>query len=692
MLRRYLPELAVFSISLGLYLATLAPTVTGEDSGELITAAYGWGVAHPPGYPLWTMLAGVFVKIIPFASAAYRVNLLSAVLAASAAVVVCRILRRFFQVPAGIAVAGALCMAIGRHLWSQAVIAEVYTLHIFLFCLILYFLLAWLQNTRPLYLYGLSFFTGLALCNHHLTLLLGPVLLLTVLFTKARTFIQIKTVLLCILFLGLGLLPYLYIPLAARRAPAINWGEPDNAERLWRHVARKQYGDDAMHAPRSFRRFGQHARTLGQWNIEQYSWAAVPFILLGLMRQLRRRRRVGLVLLGLFLMHTLVLGEILNFTQQRQDLWCTRVFILPAYVITALWLTLGGQTIYDALSRWFKHVWFMKYFGHVVVLTVFGIALYNNYASNNLRHYYYAADHARNILNTLEDQALILPSGDHNTFPLLYLHYVENQRPDIIIADKYGYIEYDLYKDMPDAPRRIRTLRQREEIEAYLIQHSGRPVYYTVKPTLRLLPDYHVVDVGMLFRVCPPETEQASFDIPIYKYRNTETDPARDNAADIILSDYNFYLASLALHEKQTAQALDYIEQAAILSEGLKEEMNNLATLLMEFHMPERAIPFYEEAARLDENYLTPRWNLMHLFKAQGDIVHAIQVLNDLARLDEEDFRVFGELGFLLYQHGDTELAIKNWGKSLSLNPDQPQIIAALAQIAPRPRQPQQKI
>lgn len=49
--------LGVFFGSLGLYLFTLAPTVTGEDSGEFIAAAYGHGVAHPPGYPLWTLLA-----------------------------------------------------------------------------------------------------------------------------------------------------------------------------------------------------------------------------------------------------------------------------------------------------------------------------------------------------------------------------------------------------------------------------------------------------------------------------------------------------------------------------------------------------------------------------------------------------------------------------------------------------------
>ncbi|MFN7971300.1 MAG: DUF2723 domain-containing protein [Acidobacteriota bacterium] len=52
--------LACLLTSLIVYSRTLAPTVTVEDSGELIAAAVTLGVPHPPGYPLWTILAHVF--------------------------------------------------------------------------------------------------------------------------------------------------------------------------------------------------------------------------------------------------------------------------------------------------------------------------------------------------------------------------------------------------------------------------------------------------------------------------------------------------------------------------------------------------------------------------------------------------------------------------------------------------------
>src|SRR5712691_76170 len=73
----------VFLVTLGVYIATLAPTVTLVDSGELIVAARFLGVAHPPGFPLYVMLAHL-ASLVPWGSVALRVNLASALFAALA--------------------------------------------------------------------------------------------------------------------------------------------------------------------------------------------------------------------------------------------------------------------------------------------------------------------------------------------------------------------------------------------------------------------------------------------------------------------------------------------------------------------------------------------------------------------------------------------------------------------------------
>src|ERR1041384_6786934 len=63
----------VFLLALILYSWTLAPTVTLTDSGELIVVARGLGIAHPPGVPLWIILAHL-ASLVPFGNIAQRLH------------------------------------------------------------------------------------------------------------------------------------------------------------------------------------------------------------------------------------------------------------------------------------------------------------------------------------------------------------------------------------------------------------------------------------------------------------------------------------------------------------------------------------------------------------------------------------------------------------------------------------------
>ena len=70
---------------LACYLLTLAPGVTFWDAGEFITAAWTFGIPHPPGTPLYVALGHVWVLLLaPLLGAARAMNLLSAVATAAA--------------------------------------------------------------------------------------------------------------------------------------------------------------------------------------------------------------------------------------------------------------------------------------------------------------------------------------------------------------------------------------------------------------------------------------------------------------------------------------------------------------------------------------------------------------------------------------------------------------------------------
>ena len=76
--------LAVFIISLTVYIITIAPTVSFWDSGEFISCSYVMGIPHPPGAPFY-LIVGRFFTLFPFFNVAVRVNFISAL---SSAIVV----------------------------------------------------------------------------------------------------------------------------------------------------------------------------------------------------------------------------------------------------------------------------------------------------------------------------------------------------------------------------------------------------------------------------------------------------------------------------------------------------------------------------------------------------------------------------------------------------------------------------
>ena len=84
----------------------IGPTITGDDSGELVSAAYTLGIAHPPGYPLWCMLGKLFTIIVPYGSIAWRVGFMSAFFGATTAALLCLIVIRLSKSPIAGAIAG----------------------------------------------------------------------------------------------------------------------------------------------------------------------------------------------------------------------------------------------------------------------------------------------------------------------------------------------------------------------------------------------------------------------------------------------------------------------------------------------------------------------------------------------------------------------------------------------------------
>ena len=177
MLKRTAFIIAVFSFIV--YFLTLPPTVTSYgDSSEMIVSAYNLTAAHPPGYPLYTLIGKLFT-LLPINSVAWRVHLSSAVFGSLTVGFVYRTLVLLTKNQLSSLLA-TLILAFAHSFWLYNITAEVFALNNLLAILTIYSTLKWQEAVtryRPRaakYLYLASLFLGLGLSNHFSIILVVP--------------------------------------------------------------------------------------------------------------------------------------------------------------------------------------------------------------------------------------------------------------------------------------------------------------------------------------------------------------------------------------------------------------------------------------------------------------------------------------------------------------------------------------
>ncbi len=187
----------VFVVVLAGYVWTLAPTVTFWDAGELIATSKILGIPHPPGTPLFVLIANVWGMIFPLGEFAFRTNFMTAVFSAAAAaflfLIVAAALRgwverspamdaaahdRLFVV--GGAAAAAVMSGFTFTVWQNSIETEVYMVATFSIAAICW--LGWLWRKHrgdaraPHLLLVIVYLLAVSIGNHLLTLLAGPAL------------------------------------------------------------------------------------------------------------------------------------------------------------------------------------------------------------------------------------------------------------------------------------------------------------------------------------------------------------------------------------------------------------------------------------------------------------------------------------------------------------------------------------
>jgi hypothetical protein len=198
----YLWALGTSVIVFLIYFLTLAPTTAFWDTSEYIAAAKVLGIPHPPGNPLFVIVAHVFGLLPLAASYAVRINLFAAVTSAAAAglwfLVAERWLRGFVPhrwARFGAAFGGILVSATSWTVWNQSTVNEkVYTLSLLSIAVVMWLVVRWGDDEpgthRDRWLVLIAYVMALTSTNHLMGVLALPALAVYVLWTDWRTVLR----------------------------------------------------------------------------------------------------------------------------------------------------------------------------------------------------------------------------------------------------------------------------------------------------------------------------------------------------------------------------------------------------------------------------------------------------------------------------------------------------------------------
>ena len=427
--RVHITAATIFCVTGIIYILTLSRTINSFDSAELISGAYTLGIVHSPGYPLYLIIANAISRI-PIATVPLKVNAFSAFAASSAVVCIFYAGMKLSNALWSSALA-ALIVAFSRLVWSQAVVAEVYSLNLLLIACVSLAALYWNATPRTETLLILLFFYGLSLTHHPSALLLGPGILLLILVKWRGNQLSWRSVSLALALFALPLMLYLYFPVRFQANPSLNYvGDYFNRNLttldgvLWMITGR-------MFSQEIFGRgLAEGLSQLMQLNTSLWLNLFGGGVILTIFGIWTIRKHKGLSAFFIVsITAILVFFAFYNVSDNAQ-------MVAPALVLIAPFLAVGLHRFsHLILTSSLQSRSNLPMIQTVIALGTITILIATNWNYANRRDDLHAYSFAQQVMANVEENALILAQWTSAT-PLEYLQIVEGQRPDVEILDR----------------------------------------------------------------------------------------------------------------------------------------------------------------------------------------------------------------------------------------------------------------
>jgi tetratricopeptide (TPR) repeat protein len=613
------------------YLKTVCPTVYTGDSGELAFAIHSMGIAHPPGYPLLTLLGKTFLTIMP-GNAGYVLNILSSLfssVAAGMAAFVVRILlfpveyrqkRETIVISAAIAIMFGFCNA----LWAVAVGLEVYGLGMALLLISLFSLLKFNEDRdyRTLLISIYAFSLGL---TNHLTIsvLAFPIAIIMI---KNRVPLRYWT---CGAFLLImSLCAYFYIPIRSSQNPIADWDHPANISVFFDHITARRYQGfiSGFRFDNYFENIWRSIRIIaGQYPLWLGLLGAIGIFIA---RSIPKMIKLILALIVLFNILSVAVYDIPDIEQ----------YYLPSIFIFTVGIAALAIRLFDIIASTQS----LKASAAITILAAL-LTLGVNYSGNNQSDNRLAYEYGMNILNSVPQNSLLISIADNSNSSIYYLHYVEGLRKDLDIYDPvktYHLLRGKVARDGSDmnlsGPELCYRALAQNQGRAFIVKEhmlvKGMPIDYT---RLKITPQ------GMVYKIGTYPMEPnfwSKLTMPKFE------DPEKILDFKGLTMLCNLYLCrgeDLQLLGNDSQAMSDYNFAAELASASTEASIHNSLGIFFR-KMKKSGLAEQEYETALDSRHLTAferaniLVNLGNLRKDKGDFPEAMEMYNKALAINSD--------------------------------------------------------
>jgi hypothetical protein len=498
---KHLNSVGVFLTAFVLYVATLAPSVIPGDPGEYQFIPHILGIAHPPGYAFFTVLAKIWTVVVQVGSVAYRSNLLAATAGAWTVLMVYQIV--LLLTPRNVspisqspiypsthplpALFAAAVLATSTDLWQHSLHANSHVVSAALSATTLYAGLRWWATSRGHWLYGFAFLAALGVTHHPLLAFGAPAFVAFVLAVRPGLLRDGRSLTKIGLAMLLGLSIFLYLPL---RAGATPFGPTPTWDGLVGHATARGIRGNLFY----FGWADQPVRLRVFWELLLLQYAPpVLFLALVGVGWLAWRRPQPFLLLAVF--YIVNLAFIINTVQD------VMAYLLLPFTTTAVFTGVGTQALFDArrfiLQR--KRRLGVVTTGLVLMFFIFPLTTAIHQAPRiSLRHYRLADD----FINAVFEQfagtgagAVLLAPWEGLT-PLWYAEHVEGRKLDptdvqlVFVASGTAnpWVE-NVWANIEKGPLYLADYRPQVTTEGFRLRPVGDwPFYQVIPPPATPIP------------------------------------------------------------------------------------------------------------------------------------------------------------------------------------------------------------